>query len=32
VAVLPHFSTDLLAQTPQPSVNEQGTLPLDGAD
>ena len=32
VAVLPHFGTDLLAQTPQPSVNEQGTLPLDGAD
>ena len=32
VAVLPHFSTDLLAQTPQPNVNEQGTLPLDGAN
>ena len=32
MAVLPHFGTDLLAQTPQPSVNEQGTLPLDGAD
>jgi hypothetical protein len=32
VAVLPHFGTDLLAQTPQPSVNEQGTLSLDGAD
>jgi hypothetical protein len=27
-----YFGTDLLAQTPQPSVNEQGTLPLDGAD
>jgi hypothetical protein len=32
VAVLPHFGTDLLAQTPQPSVNEQDALPLDGAD
>ena len=32
VAVLPHFGTDLLAQTPQPSVNEQITLPLDAAD
>jgi hypothetical protein len=32
VAVSPHFGTDLLAQTPQPSVNEQSTLPLDGAD
>ena len=32
VGVLSHFDTDLLAQTPQPSVNEQGTLPLDGAD
>ena len=32
VAVLPYFGRDLLAQTPQPSVNEQGTLPLDGAD
>jgi hypothetical protein len=32
VAVLPHFGTDLLAQTPQPSVNEQVTLPLDVAD
>jgi hypothetical protein len=32
VAVLPHFGTDLLAQTPQPSINEQGALPLDGAD
>jgi hypothetical protein len=32
VAVLPHFGTDLLAQTPQPSVNKQVTLPLDVAD
>jgi hypothetical protein len=32
VAVLPHFGTDLLAQTPQPSVNKHVTLPLDGAD
>ena len=32
MAVLPHFGTDLLAQTPQPSVNEQATLPLDVAD
>ena len=32
MAVLPHFGRDLLAQPPQPSVNEQGTLPLDGAD
>ena len=32
VAVLPLFGTDLLAQTPQPSVNEQVTLPLDIAD
>jgi hypothetical protein len=32
MAVLPHFGTDLLAQTPQPSVNEQVTLPLDVAD
>ena len=31
-AVLPHFSTDLLAQTPNPSVNEQVTPPLDVAD
>ena len=30
--VLPHFDTDSLAQTPQPSVNEQVTLPLDVAD
>ena len=32
MAVLPHFGTDLLAQTPQQSVNEQVTLPLDVAD
>jgi hypothetical protein len=32
LAVLPHFGTDLLVQTPQPSVNEQVTLPLDVAD
>jgi hypothetical protein len=32
LAVLPHSGTDLLAQTPQPSVNEQVTLPLDVAD
>ena len=32
MAVLPHFGTDLLAQTPQPSVNEQVTPPLDMAD
>jgi hypothetical protein len=32
VAVLPRFDTDLLAQTPQPSVDEQVTLPLDVAD
>jgi hypothetical protein len=32
VAVFPHFGTDLLAQTPQSSVNEQVTLPLDVAD
>ena len=31
-AVLPQFGTDSLAQTPQPSVNEQATLPLDVAD
>ena len=30
--VLPQFGTDSLAQTPQPSVNEQVTLPLDVAD
>jgi hypothetical protein len=32
VAVLPYFGTDLLAQTPQPSVNENVTLPLNVAD
>ena len=32
LAVIPHYSVDLLAQTPQPSVNEQVTLPLDVAD
>ena len=32
MAVLSHFDTDLLAQTPQPSVNERFTLPLDVAD
>ena len=33
MAVLPNLGTDLLAQTPpQPSVNEQITLPLDVAD
>jgi hypothetical protein len=32
VAVLHHFGTDLLAQTPQPNANEQITLPLDVAD
>ncbi len=32
MAVLPHFGTDLSAQTPQPSVNKQITAPLDGAD
>jgi hypothetical protein len=32
IAVLPHFGTDLLPQTPQPSVNEHITLPLDVAD
>jgi hypothetical protein len=31
-AVLPHSGTDLLAQTPQPSVNKQVTLPLNVAD
>ena len=30
--VLPQFGTDSLAQAPQPSVNEQVTLPLDVAD
>ena len=32
MGVLPHFGTDLLAQTPQPNVNEQIILPLDVAD
>jgi hypothetical protein len=32
LAVIPHSSVDLLAQTPQPSANEQVTLPLDVAD
>ena len=32
MAVLPQFGTNLLAQTPQPSVNEQVTLPLDVGD
>jgi hypothetical protein len=32
MAALPNFDTDLLAQTPHPSVNEQITLPLDVAD
>ena len=33
MAVLPHFGTDLLAQTPpQPSVNKQVTMTLDVAD
>jgi hypothetical protein len=32
MAVLPNFGTDLLAQTPQPNVNKQITLPLDVAD
>jgi hypothetical protein len=32
MGVLPHSGTDLLAQTPQPSVNKQVTLPLDVAD
>ena len=32
MAVLPHFGTDLLAQAPQSSVNEQVTLPLNVAD
>ena len=32
LAVLPYFGTDLLAQTPQPSVNEKVTLHLDAAD
>jgi hypothetical protein len=32
MAVLPHFGTDLLAQTSQPSVNKQVTSPLEVAD
>ena len=32
MAALPNFDPSLLAQTPQPSVNEQITLPLDVAD
>jgi hypothetical protein len=32
MAVLPHFVTDLSAQTPEPSVSGQVTLPLDVAD
>ena len=32
MAVLPNFGTELLAQTPQPSVNKQITAPLDVAD
>jgi hypothetical protein len=32
VAVLPYFGTDLLAQTPQPSFNQNVTLPLDASD
>jgi hypothetical protein len=32
MGILPHFDTDLLAQTPQPSVNKHVTLPLDVAD
>jgi hypothetical protein len=32
VVVLTHFGTDLLAQTRQPSVNEQATLPFDVTD
>jgi hypothetical protein len=32
MGVLPHFGTDLIAQTPQPSVNKQVTLPLDVVD
>ena len=31
MAVLPHFGTDLLAQSPHPSINGQVTLPLDAA-
>jgi hypothetical protein len=32
MTALPHFDTDLLAQTPKSSVSEQVTLPLDVAD
>ncbi len=32
MAVLPHFGTDLLAQTPKPSINEKVSLPLNVAD
>jgi hypothetical protein len=32
MAVLPHFVTDLLAQTPEPSVSGQVTLPLNVGD
>jgi hypothetical protein len=32
MAVLPHFVTDLLAQTPKLSVSGQVTLPLNAAD
>jgi hypothetical protein len=32
MVVLPHFVTDLLAQTPKPSVSGQVTLPLNAAD
>jgi hypothetical protein len=32
MAVLPHFVTDLLAQTPKPSVSGQVTLPLNAVD
>jgi hypothetical protein len=32
VAALPHFSTALITENPQPSVNEQFTLPLAVAD
>ena len=31
MAVLPHFGTDLLAQSPQQSINGQITVPLDAA-
>ena len=32
VAVLPYFGTDLLAQSPQPSINQNVALPLDASD